>query len=108
MDRGNIALDCLTLTRYKINEAQNLLKLNAEQFDFETKIDSSKMHLFVRNAFPQNLNGRQPQWKTTSMEDNLNGRELQWKMISMEDGLNGRQPQPKTTSMEDDLDRRQI
>ena len=35
-----------------------------------------------------NLNGRQPQWKTTSMEDNLNGRQPQWKMTSMEDNLN--------------------
>ena len=24
------------------------------------------------------LNGRQPLWKTTSMEDNLNGRQPQW------------------------------
>ena len=32
-----------------------------------------------------NLNGRLPQWKTTSMEDNLNGRGPQWKTTSMED-----------------------
>ena len=37
------------------------------------------------------LNGRQSQWKTTSMQDNLNGRRLQWKMTSMEDDCNGRQ-----------------
>ena len=36
-----------------------------------------------------NLNGRQPQWKTTSMEDNLNGRQSQWKMtlITQEERL---------------------
>ena len=39
-----------------------------------------------------NLNGRQPLWKTTSMEDNL-----------MEDNLNGRQPQWNTTSMEEQI-----
>ena len=44
-----------------------------------------------------NLNGRQPQWKTTSMEDNLNKRRPEWKTKSMEDELNGRQPQWKTT-----------
>ena len=37
------------------------------------------------------------------MEDDLNGRRPQWKTTSMEDDLNGRQPQYKTTSMEDDL-----
>ena len=35
-----------------------------------------------------NLNGRQPQWKTTSMEDNFIGRQPQWKTTSMEDNLN--------------------
>ena len=30
------------------------------------------------------LNGRRPQWKTTSMEDNLNGRQPQWKKTLME------------------------
>ena len=38
------------------------------------------------------LNGRQPQWKMTSMEDDLNGRRLEWKTTSMEDDLNGRRP----------------
>ena len=38
------------------------------------------------------LNGRQPQWKTTSMKDDLNGRRPQW-----------RTPQWKTTSIEDNL-----
>ena len=39
-------------------------------------------------------NGRQPKWKTTTMEDNKNGRQTQWKIISM-----------KVTSIEDDLHR---
>ena len=38
------------------------------------------------------LNGRSPQWKTTSMEDNLNG-----------DDINGRQPQWKMTTMEENI-----
>ena len=54
-----------------------------------------------------NLNGRQPKWKTTLMEDDLNGRQPQWKMTIMEDDHNGRQPQLKTNSMEDDLNGRQ-
>jgi hypothetical protein len=38
------------------------------------------------------LNGRQSQWKMTSMEDNPNGRQpngrrLQWKTITIEDKL---------------------
>ena len=37
------------------------------------------------------LNGRQPQWKTTSMEDDLNGRRPQWKLTLKEDDLKGRQ-----------------
>ena len=46
---------------------------------------------------------RQPQWKTTSMEDNINGRQLngrqpQWKTISMELFF-----QWRITSMEEDL-----
>ena len=36
------------------------------------------------------LNGIQPQWKTTSMEDDLNGRVSQWRTTSMEDNLNRR------------------
>ena len=48
-------------------------------------------------------NGRQPQWKTTtmetiSMEDNLYGRQLQWKTTSMEKTC-----QWRITSMEEDL-----
>ena len=39
------------------------------------------------------LNGRQPQWKTTSIEDDHNGRQPQWKTTSMEDDLNGRRLQ---------------
>ena len=35
---------------------------------------------------------RQPQCKTTSIEDYLNGRGPQLKKTSMEDDLNGRQP----------------
>ena len=46
----------------------------------------------------ENLNGRQPQWKVTSMKDDLNRRQTQWKMTSMEDKLNGRQSQLKMTS----------
>ena len=44
------------------------------------------------------LNGRQPLWKTTSMEDNLNGRQPQWKTTSM-----GKKCQCRITSMEEDL-----
>ena len=35
--------------------------------------------------------GRQPQWKTTLMEDNLHGIGPQWKTNSMKDKLNERQ-----------------
>ena len=52
------------------------------------------------------LNGRQTQWKTTSMEDNLNGRRPQRKTTSKEDNLNGRQTQWQTDAMEDDLNGR--
>ena len=45
------------------------------------------------------LNGRLPQWKTTPMEDNLNERQPQWKTTSMKDKINGRQPQWNTTSI---------
>ena len=38
------------------------------------------------------------------MEDNLNGRQPQWKMTSMEDDFNGRQPQGKNISIEEYLD----
>ena len=38
--------------------------------------------------------GRQPQ-----MEEDLNGRQPQWKTASMEDSLNGRQPQWKTEDL---------
>ena len=36
-----------------------------------------------------NLNERQPQWKTNSMEDNLNGRQIPT-LITQEEGLKGR------------------
>ena len=49
------------------------------------------------------LYGRWPQWKTTSVEDDLHGRQTQWKRTSVEDNLSGRRPQWKTTSVEDDL-----
>ena len=49
------------------------------------------------------LHGRQPQWKMTSVEDDLSGRQPQWKMISVEDNLIGRWPQWKKTSLEDHL-----
>ena len=60
-------------------------------------------------------NGRQPQWKTTSMEDggpqlnrtsmedSLYGRKPQRKTTLMEDNLNGRKPQWRMTSMGEDL-----
>ena len=40
------------------------------------------------------LNGRRPQWMTTSMEDDLNGRRpqwigAQWRTTPMEDNLKG-------------------
>ena len=44
------------------------------------------------------LNGRQPHWKMTTMKDDHNGRRTQWKKTSMEDDLNGRQSQWKMTS----------
>ena len=44
------------------------------------------------------LNGRQPQWKTTTMEDDHNERRPQMKTTSIEDELNGRRSQWKTTS----------
>ena len=44
------------------------------------------------------LNKRQPLWKTTSMEDNLNGRQPQWKTTSL-----GKKCQLRITSMEEDL-----
>ena len=43
--------------------------------------------------FKLNLNGRRPQWKTTSMEDKHNGRQHQLKATSMEGDLNKRRPQ---------------
>ena len=45
-----------------------------------------------------NLNARQPLWKTTSMEDNLNGRKPQWQLTSME-----KKCQWRINSMEEDL-----
>ena len=45
----------------------------------------------------EELNERQPRWKTTLMEDNLKGRRPQWKTTSIEDNLYGRLPQLKTT-----------
>ena len=48
------------------------------------------------------LNGREPQWKTTSIEDDQTGRQPQWKTTSMEDGLNGR----RRTLIEQDLNGR--
>ena len=39
------------------------------------------------------FNGRQAQWKTTSIEDDLNGRWPQVKTTSKEDNFNGRRPQ---------------
>ena len=50
-----------------------------------------------------NLIGRQPNWKTTSMEYHLNGRQPQWKMTFIEVDQNGRKIQWKTTSREDKL-----
>ena len=37
------------------------------------------------------------------MEDDLYGRQPQWKKTSVEDNLHGRQPQGKMTSVENDL-----
>ena len=48
------------------------------------------------------LNGRQHQKKTTSME-----KQPQWKTTLMDD-LKGRRPQGKTTSMEDNLNGRPL
>ena len=38
----------------------------------------------------EELNERQPRWKTTLMEDNLKGRQPLWKMTLMENNLKGR------------------
>ena len=46
-----------------------------------------------------NLNGRRPQWKTTSMEDDLNGKQPQLKTISIEENLNGKQSQWKMITL---------
>ena len=46
-----------------------------------------------------NLNGKLPQWKMTSMEDDLKGRQPQRKKRLMEDDINGRQPQWKMTTL---------
>ena len=48
------------------------------------------------------LNGRQPQWKTTSIED-----ELKRRSPLLEEDLNGRRPHWKKSLMEDKLDGRQ-
>ena len=67
---------------------------------------------FSFTSMKDDLDGRQPQGKTTSREDslngrdNLNGRQTQGKITSMEDNLNGIQPQRKTTSIKDDLNGR--
>ena len=50
-------------------------------------------------SMEDDLNGRRPQWNTTSMEDGG----PQSNRTSMEDDHNGRQHLWKTTSMEDDL-----
>ena len=34
-------------------------------------------------SMEDNLNGRQPIWRTTSMEDDINGRQPQWKMTTL-------------------------
>ena len=57
----------------------------------------------VQFRFEDNLNGIQPQLKTTSMEDEHNGRRPHWKTTLMEDSLNRKRPQWKTTSIKDDL-----
>ena len=44
------------------------------------------------------LNGRQPLWKTNSMEDNLNGRQTKWQTTSM-----AKKCQWRITSMEEDI-----
>ena len=60
-----------------------------------------------------NLDGRQPRLKTTSMEDNLNwdNLNLSWSQYnnstSIEDDLEWRQPLWKTTAMEDVFNGRQ-
>ena len=38
------------------------------------------------------INGRQLQWKTTSIEDDLYRRRSRWKMTPMEDELNVKHP----------------
>ena len=44
-------------------------------------------------SMEDDLNGRRPQWKMTTIEDKLNGRWPKWRMTSMENDMNGRQPQ---------------
>ena len=64
----------------------------------------------IRKTTSMEEKPRQPQWKTTSMEDKLHGIRPQWKtnlienkwrITSMEDNINGIQPRLKMTSMED-------
>ena len=43
------------------------------------------------------LSGRQPQWKTISLEEDLIGRRPQWKTTSEEDNHSGKGPQWKMT-----------
>ena len=66
-----------------------------------------KLEIKLQKTKPNSINGRQPQWKMTSMKDNLNGRQPKWKTTLMEDDLNGRQPQWKMTTMKDDNNGRQ-
>ena len=39
------------------------------------KVPKLEIKLPKTNTKPNSINGRRPQWKTTSMEDNLNGRQ---------------------------------
>ena len=58
-----------------------------------------------QTSMEDDLNGAQPQWKTTSIEADLNRRWPPYKITLMEDNLNGRWPQWKANLMKDDLNK---
>ena len=60
----------------------------------------TELHITAKSSELLSHNGKQPQcyttqWKRTSREDNLNWRQLQKKTTSMEDGQNGKRHQWK-------------
>ena len=54
-----------------------------------TKYDLNGSQPQWKTTLMDNLNERRPQGKTPSMEGNLHGRQDKWKMTLLEDGING-------------------